>query len=272
MAEPLRVVELPEDLPPRAREFFRVAKLVPEAQDLVTIAPGTTVREALALMREHEFSQLPVVAAGTVIGVFTHRSLAEGLGMVRRQDDPLDVAVDELLEDLEFVRASTEVSEILSALDRHGAVLVGDEQNLLAVTTTTDVISFLWETTRPFVLLQDIELAVRDLVRSACPSPTDLADRIAAAIETSESRAPSSLEELTLGELLSVVTQENNFGQWFRHTFGKNRDLVRSQLEPTREIRNKVFHFRDEVTADELNALVAARRWLLRKIQIVMPR
>jgi CBS domain-containing protein len=269
----LRLVDEGDSVSPRAREFFRVAKLVPEAQDVVSISPGTRVRDALKLMRGHGFSQLPVLAGATVIGVFTYRSLAQGLGVVRRQDDPLDAAVDDLLEDLEFVRASNEVDEILEALDRDGAVLVGDETNLLAVTTTTDVVSFLWETTQPFVLLQDIELAIRDLVRSACPSQADLAERINAAVKDEyDKEPPSTLEELTMGELLSVVMHKENFGQCFRTTFGANRDLVLSQLEPTREIRNKVFHFRDEVTADELNALASARRWLHRKVLTVSAR
>ena len=47
---------------------------------------------------------------------------------------------------------------------------------------------------------------------------------------------------------------------------------MNSTLAPAREIRNKVFHFRDDVTADELDSLVGARRWLLRKVFIVQAR
>lgn len=266
---PLRIVEHEEWDASGVREFFRVAKLVPAGQDVVAVPPGTTVRDALAMMKTHGFSQLPVIAGGTVIGVFTHRSLALGLSTIRPQNDPLDAAVDDLLEDLSFVRAGDEVGDILARLDKDGAVLVGDETNLVAVATTTDVIVFLWETTRPFVLLQDIELAVRDLVRSACPSRDELARRIAAAYGADVGDPPSTLEELTMGGLLNVLLNRENFGQRFRRTFGANRDLVRSQLEPAREIRNKVFHFRDDVTTDELNMLYAARRWLLRKVLTV---
>jgi hypothetical protein len=34
------------------------------------------------------------------------------------------------------------------------------------------------------------------------------------------------------------------------------------------EIRNKVFHFRGEVSVEELEALAAAHKWLLRRIAI----
>ncbi len=80
---------------------------------------------------------------------------------------------------------------------------------------------------------------------------------------------PTQLDELTLGGLLSVVLHGENLGQFFQNTFGHNRDLVRNQLEPVREIRNKVFHFRDEVSADELELLVGARKWLIRKVLTV---
>jgi CBS domain-containing protein len=266
----LRVVEHNGQDATAVREFFRVSRLVPGDQDIVELRPGTSVREALELMHARGFSQLPVVAGRTVIGVFTYRSLARNLHSVRRQDDPLDAPVDDLVEDLAFVRASDEVGEILGYLDRDGAVLVGEEDNLLAVATSTDVIEFLWEATRPFVLLQDIELAVRDLIRAACVSAVELTSRIAAAVQSSRADdAPQVLEELTLGDLLGVVLQQDNFGQCFKVTFGRNRDLVRSQLEPVREVRNKVFHFRDDVSAEELNSLVAARKWLLRKVLTV---
>jgi CBS domain-containing protein len=251
------------------RDFFRVAKLVPPDQDVVSVAPGTSVGAAIHLMRSRGFSQLPVLAGGTVIGVFSFRSLAAGLHTVRRNDDPLEAHVEDFVEDLAFVRAGDEVGEILAHLDRDGAVLIGDEQNLVAVATTSDVTSLLWEATRPFVLLQDIELAIRDLMRSACPSSTEMSKRIGAADKTPAADGSARLEDLTMSGLLSVLLNGPNFGQCFSLTFGTNRDLVKSQLEPTREIRNKVFHFRDDVTAEELNTLIAARKWLLRKVQIV---
>jgi CBS domain-containing protein len=247
----------------RLHEFFRVGRLIPDDQEVVSVPPGTLVREALELMRQGGFDQLPVVAAGNVVGVFSYRSLARGLALIRPQDNPLDAHVDDLVEDLPFVRVTDEVSSILSSLHSYGVVLVGDETNLLAIATATDVNAFLWNATRPFVLLQDVELAVRDLMRS-CTDESGLADSIAAA-HVNEAK---QLEDLTLGELMSVLLNEGNFGKLFRHAFGPRRDLVNTTLEPVREIRNKVFHFRDDVSAEELETLVAAVGWLRRKILI----
>lgn len=247
------------------REFFHVAKLIPERQDIVSVAPGTVVRVALELMRTHGFSQLPVMIRGTTIGVFSYRSLAHGLDMVRRNDDPLDCLVEDFVEDIAYVRASDEVGAVLRDLDRDGAVLIGDESNLVAVATATDVVSFLWEATRPFVLLQDIELACRDLMTIACPARDEITACISMALPEALRGDRSGLRDLTMGELLSVLTNRTNFRSSFSRTFGNNRDLVCSVLDPVLGIRNKVFHFREDVTVEDLETLVSARRWLRRK-------
>lgn len=249
----------------KPQQFFRVGRMIPMDQELITVSPATRVEEALAVMRQHNFNQLPVVVGGRVVGVFSHRSLARGLSNVRRQDDPLRVPVEDLLEDLEFVRATDDVNLVLSHLDRDGAVLVGDEERLLAVATSTDITDFLWNATRPFVLLQDIELAVRDLMRSCCTDVV-IAECIAAAFPPRTEKIKNRLEDLSLGETVGVLLNPGNFGSYFHMGFGRNRDLVASTLEPVRVIRNKVFHFRDDVSAEELETLVDTGRWLRRKI------
>ncbi|WIX82884.1 CBS domain-containing protein [Amycolatopsis carbonis] len=120
--------------------FFRVNQLVPIDQDVVSVPVGTRVCDALETMRARDFDQLPVLTArGGVIGTFTYRSLARGLTHLRAQDDPLVAPVDDLVEDLQFVRSADEISAVLGSLEADRAVLVGDEENLIAVVTTDDL-------------------------------------------------------------------------------------------------------------------------------------
>lgn len=248
--------------------FFRVGQLVPDDQDVLTVAVGATIGQALDLMREHNFDQLPVTTAdGQVIGTFTYRSLAYGLRHLPTRTDVLRTPVDELVEELQFVRATQDVSGVLHHLEVDHAVLVGDEDRLHAVVTTADVSRFLWERTRPFVLLQDIELAVRDLMRSCC-TDEQLAKVVAACLPSDPDRTVVRVEDLTLTELLSVLLHGRSFGEYFRLSFGQNRDLVRTTLSPVREIRNKVFHFRDSVSEEELQCLIDVTVWLRRKTMI----
>jgi hypothetical protein len=43
---------------------------------------------------------------------------------------------------------------------------------------------------------------------------------------------------------------------------------VRATLTPVIDIRNKEFHFRDEVSGDEMRILVSVATWLRRKVMI----
>lgn len=249
--------------------FIRVRQLVPAEQEIVTIAADAPVGEALTLMADRGFDQVPVTNGTTVVGVFSYRSLALNLGVVRRQDDPLTYPVGDFLEELRFVRPMSDVEEILPALISQGAVLVGDDDNLLALVTATDLGDILWHTSKQFMILREIELAMRYLVRSACESEQELRTCLAEAAPPGVA-PPTSLEELTFGELIGVVNHPARFGRTFTRTFGGSRELMFATLDPVREARNKVFHFRGEVTPDESALVMAARVWLHRRVRMVL--
>jgi CBS domain-containing protein len=249
--------------------FVRIGQLAPLDQEVVTVPIGTVVGTALDLMADCGFDQLPVLnTRGKVIGTFTYRSFSQQLVHVRTQDDPRNALVDDLVEDLHFVRPTDNLEDILPWVQADNAVLVGDEDRILAVVTAADVTSFLWERTQPFVLLQDIELATRELMRSAC-SAGELTQCLAAALTVEgDEDIRADLEDLTLGELHSVLLHKASFGRYFGSTFGRSRDLVQSTLEPVRDIRNKVVHFRGSVSSDEIGTLVRASVWLRRRMLI----
>ncbi|GAB2570227.1 hypothetical protein Aab01nite_06380 [Paractinoplanes abujensis] len=215
-------------------------------------------------MRSRNIDQLPVTtAAGLVIGVFSHRSLALGMHHVA-SGNPLIAPVDDLVEDLRFVLPSEQVEKVLDSLAADNAVLVGDEEQLLAIVTAADLNNFLWWRTQPFLLLRDIELGVRDLMRSSC-SPEELSACITVSLPSGSGIAEALLENLTWSQLLTVLLQDSNFGRHFRHQFGKNRGIVKVTLDPVREIRNKVFHFRAEISLEELQSLKDVTAWLRRR-------
>ena len=44
--------------------FHRINRIIPQDQSLLTIPPDCRVRDAVALMRKHRYSQVPVVDNG----------------------------------------------------------------------------------------------------------------------------------------------------------------------------------------------------------------
>jgi hypothetical protein len=98
--------------------FNLVNALLPDEQNVIAARPDTPVRDALDLMRENGFSQLPAMERDSVIGVFSYRSFANRIVSLGRVDLGR-LEVDDCVEDLEFVR----VTDGLLAPHRPGASL-----------------------------------------------------------------------------------------------------------------------------------------------------
>jgi CBS domain len=254
--------------------FHLVNSLLPDEQSVVSVRPGTLVREAFALMRHYGFSQLPVMEGGLVVGVFSHRSFATwAAGQKTVALDRLEV--DDCLEDFEFVRATAELEAMFEYLDRDGAVLVGDPDRLIAVATPTDLIQYLYGVTHPFVLIQEIELVLRGLVHAAV-AKNELSAYIRRAISNkynnAEVQIPTELVDLTFAELVQTVIHGTNYSEAFCKILGRNRESARGYLSPVTNIRNDVFHFRRPISGEDLQTLANTRTWLLRKARTFQAR
>jgi len=254
--------------------FHLVNSLLPDEQSVLSLRPDTRVRGALELMRQHGFSQLPVMEADLVLGIFSYRSFAKRVAELGRVDiDRLEV--DDCIEDLEFVRVTDELERTFFYLDRDGAVLVGDPDRLIAVATPTDLIQYLYGLTHPFILIQEIELVLRRLVGAAV-TKDDFAKYIRRAVASNykdrEDHIPARLEELTCAELVLTVINSANYTEAFCGILGSNRDSAWGYLGRIAGIRNDVFHFRRPITDADVQVLANARTWLLRKARAVEAR
>lgn len=63
-------------------------------KDVVTVGPQTTIREAAKVMADRWFRHLPVVDAGTVIGVISQRDLAGVLAGALNEPEALTALVE----------------------------------------------------------------------------------------------------------------------------------------------------------------------------------
>jgi CBS domain-containing protein len=244
--------------------FQDVGRMFPGDVQPCCVEPGTTVTEALLLMTANRYSQLPVVSRGQIRGVFSFWSLARHL-----TDSPTlaphQLAVEDVMEQLPTVTVQDSVDLVLEHLSRHDAVLVVSPHGLQAVGTPIDALNYFSRLARPFVLLQEIELALRSLI-DACVNQVELQHCVDRALSKKyqDRVPPSTLHEMTMEELRSIVTTKDNWA-YFDGVLGSNRDLVSSKLEKIRKIRNDVFHFRKPTSIRDHETLVATRNWLFDK-------
>jgi CBS domain-containing protein len=243
---------------------MHLGQLVPLDQKIVTVPSACPVNVAFETMRENSFDQVPVEAPdGSIIGVFSYRSFATYLSTYKFSGDSLGRQVIDLSDDPQFFRQSENISAVVDTLHANGVVIIGNEHDVDALVTLYDLLIFMWDITHPFILIGDIETTLRDMMSAACPTER-IEEVIGRTFPLEGSRIPTSLEQLSFGELLNVLRNGRNFGEYYRYVFN-DKNLISQTLEPVLDIRNSMFHFREQLLDNDLEKLKAAHRWLNRK-------
>jgi len=254
-----------------AELFHLVKSLIPDGQELVVASPEMTVAEAIQLMRRYDFSQLPVVAGQTVLGVFSFRSLTTKLLEMGQATAHFgDLPVDEFIEHFNFVQPSDNWESTLDYLDRDNGVLVGYRDQLEGILTPMDVLNYLCSIASQFVMLAGIELSLRRIIQ-ACVSNDELKACIQNSLthKYSPSETPARLWEMTFSDYVQIIGDGRNWPQ-FSIVFGKGewqRKITAEKLRAVRDLRNDVFHLKRKLTPEDYKRLTAHREWLQMKIR-----
>lgn len=268
-------VETEEDLT-LTDQFHRLNNLIPADQRVETVRPGAPVAEAISLLERKNFSQVPVVEGNQVLGVFSFRSFAVRVAqMTNIEDNLLDLPVDEFIEESRFFHVDQDVRGILAPIDEGGSVLVGQPNRLQGIVTPVDVMNYLYAVASPFVLLQEIELSLRKLIAFSV-EPEELRECIERSLEQhyGVEDLPTQLDELTFNDYIQIIGDGRNWPK-FSVSFGNKEDFyrkrTRAKLVEVREIRNDVFHFKDDVTISEYKYTILSdfRDWLLVKTRTI---
>ena len=114
----------------------------PTDHPVVSVAPGTSVRQALRLMALHDVSQLPIMDGANCVGSVSDWSLsAKSLDNTKL----LDATVSELMDPpFPMVDAQQPVDAIAKLLSKSNpAVLVRSNGHVLGIVTRSDMLSYL---------------------------------------------------------------------------------------------------------------------------------
>jgi CBS domain-containing protein len=164
---PLRHLGLvfePDALRPLSSVFHRLSSVVRD-ESLFTVPANMLASEALRLMKQKDFSQVPIREGGEIVGVFSYRSFAvHSVEFTDPETRSLGLTVADFAEDLPFVRPSDPFDEVIEKLEHYDAVLLGTPENTVGIVTAMDILRYLYDATSPYVLVAEIELAVRALM------------------------------------------------------------------------------------------------------------
>lgn len=260
-----------DDKAPLTGQFQRLNRIIPEDQELQLLASDTSVQDALKKLKETGFSQMPVAHEGEIIGVFSYRSFSlYALDFSDDRTNILTLPVADLAEELPYKSLDDRFEDVIDDLDAVDAVLVGTSRVPIAIVSSMDVLRYLYGVTSPFVLIGEIELAIRALMLSAATvSQLEECFKKSLSGNYKGRELPNQIGDLSFADYVNVIGHGDNWEAYFKTIFGSTRANVRAKLGRLIEIRNNMLHFRREITGVEFEELTGVRDWLLRRSKMV---
>lgn len=250
--------------------FHRVQSLIPVEQEITAVPPEMRVSEALKLMQQSYYSQLPVVAGDAVLGVFSYRSFStKAIAKQKSAKDPLgELPVEEFLEEYEFVHPAEDWNRVLRYLDQDDAFFVGHREGIEGMVTTTDIFEYFQALANPFILIAEIEQSLRLIIQS-CINAEKLPEAIERSLKSiyKEGKLPTELSEMTFDNIVQIISNNDNWS-YFADMFGhqpETRKRTEYRLSQIGRWRNAAFHFREPLQAWELETMMETREWLHRR-------
>lgn len=211
------------------------------------VSNNDSLDRAISIMRLNNYSQLPVTNNGTrglcgyisweTIGAAVADGVSSGVVKDYKKENVKEIGLDyPLLDAIKIVYENDFV------------VVLGGDKSLSGIITTTDISSQFLTLTEPFFLLEEIELSIRTLMNGVF-----LLEDIKSICKDSETREIHSIDDLTFGEYLYLLGDDN---RWSQLALKFDKRVFLENLEKVRQIRNDIMHFEPEgITKDQYKIL-----------------
>jgi|HubBroStandDraft_5_1064220.scaffolds.fasta_scaffold05846_1 CBS domain-containing protein len=288
---------------------FTLEDLLPSGQQLTTVQPHELALKAIDVMSLHAYGQLPVVTAdGKYYDlVVTFESILRAIQAF--QTKPENLLVRDATERVRSYQADADLLETLDDIDRANFAVIVDDMGLKGIVTNADVAIFFREYAEDLMLIEEIESRIKDAIRtlystdsagldSAVAAVTDrgadIRKRIPGMIRAYLGRAGISFptpetDKLALTDAENKLGLPAPIGKFENLTFNEYIDVLlrherapklsqakdvtelRGLLQRVRDARNKLAHFRGELTTDERRTIRFAADWLEQNLPAPIP-
>jgi len=236
-----------------ATNRIKIGMLAAANRPPLCVSPDTTVSEAITLMLQHDYSQLPITTnVRDVKGIFSWKSLGSRLVLGKRCEK-----VSECMEAINEIRLDASLFEAIQQIVEYECVLVRDgSRKLTGIVTTADLSLQFAQLGEPFLLLGQIENHVRTLIADKYT-----AMELATVCDPADAdREIEDVSDLTLGEYIRLL---ENPKRWDKLVLKIDRKVFVEELRRIGRIRNDVMHFDpDGPSPDDLHTLRKFARFL----------
>lgn len=208
-----------------------VGNLASALTGITSVPPDATFEQAITLMLLNDYSQLAVLSGGrTLRGAITWKSIAQA-----RHANPAAAFRDAIVPARE-VPYDKELIDCLRDLEEDDFLVVRDETKMLSgIITTADVVNAYGELATPFLLIGELDRALRYAI-----SRTFSLDEVRGVCVSTASRIIDSFDDLSIGDYQQVLA---NPQLWSKLGWPLDRSALIARLDELRDFRNDVMHF-----------------------------
>lgn len=250
--------------------IFKVKALIERKHELICIRKGQPLKDALKIMVENEFSQLPIVnKKKVVIGIVTADSIIRELfchGMEELQQD-VEIFKDEKFDvkNRDIAYEKDDIFDHLENLADKAAVLIKRKNNVVGIRTNYDIVAYFRKLTEGFLLIHRIELLLRKIVKSCLKGERVFRDAILKSLKAKyeeyyKREVPAEVNELEFDDYRALISDKENWEK-FQNVL-RDRNYINKMLEQVRDIRNELMHFRRLASNADKVSLNRCRKYL----------
>ena len=222
-----------------------VSSLESASATVVTIEKTQDLSQARALMLRHDYSQLAVMSGQRqLVGAVSWQSMA-----IAAMCNPAFTLTDATVTATQ-VEPERELISLIPTIAEQGFVFViAPDRTLAGIVTTADLSRQFATLAKPFLLIGEIERALRRILSTRF----DVEEFADARDPGDTTRAVESVSDLTIGEIARFLANEAN---WARLHWPVDRREFTKAFEEVRDIRNDVMHFTPDPLSTEQDAAV----------------
>jgi predicted transcriptional regulator len=223
----------------------------------VYVTNSDTLKKAISLMKIYNFSQLPVTNNG-IRGLKGYISW-ETIGCVKERGITSGLVKDYISEDVKQISPDMPLIEAIKVVEDHDfAVVVAKDSSMQGIITTADITAQFILNTEPFVILEEIELQIRNILKNGEFLVDELKN-----LKTESGKVANSIDDLTFAQYLELIGNKAN---WNRLGLNVDRDVLMEHLQEVRVIRNDVMHFSPDGIKDDRRLTLKRTAAFLRDI------
>ena len=175
--------------------------------------------------------RLQTIGKGGLLGYVSWETIAKALINGVKSD----LVKDYVDSDIAILSPDTPLIKAVDVVRQHDfAVVLAKDKSLFGIVTVSDITSQFISDTEPFVLLNELECHLRNILKDKI-----LLDDMKKLCIAS-SKTVNTIDDLTFGDYIALFS---NPDQWEKIGVSADRQAFVSELEKAREIRNEIMHF-----------------------------